>query len=88
MHTFLVVASVDYGLLQGVWGSRCSGFFWCRAQLPGCSGFSLWWLLLVQSTASGVPGVLVMVASLGAELRFSGARASVVVAHSLSSCGA
>ena len=87
MH-FLVVASVDYGLLQGARGSHCSGFSCCRAQVPGCSGSSLSWLLFLQSTGSRVLGVLIAVASLVAEHSFQGAQASVVVAHTLSSCSA
>ena len=73
---------------QGARGSHRGGFSCCRAQLPECSGFSLRWLLLLQSTASRVLRVLIAVASLVAEHSFQDAQASVVVAHTLSSCSA
>ena len=41
-----------------------------------CAGFSLWWLLLLQSTGSRHTG-----------FSSCGTRASVIVAHGLSSCG-
>ena len=49
-------------------GTVHNSIFGCVGSSLQCAGFSLWWLLLLQSTGSG-------------------AWASVVVAHGLSSCG-